>query len=58
VLSDEHIAYAWMTVGDYAERYCDAAGVITGPAWVVAFLGEMRTNCELFKTWLRGTKSL
>lgn len=51
-LSDEHDAYEWMTVQDYAARFCtDLFG--GGVPWIAAFLAEMRQNCAIFAGWHR-----
>jgi len=50
-LSTEHSAYAWMSVDEYAEWYCDERIAEAAPQYV-EFFREMRTNCGLFREWL------
>jgi len=51
VLSHEHTDFTWLSIDEYALRYCsDPPGA---PEWVKAFLAEMRQNCDAFRVWLR-----
>jgi 8-oxo-dGTP pyrophosphatase MutT (NUDIX family) len=50
-LSREHRGYAWMSVEEYAERYCSEAIGRAAPRYA-QFLAEMRENCRLFEQWL------
>jgi acetyl-CoA carboxylase carboxyl transferase subunit beta len=52
VLSEEHTEHAWMTAGEYAERYCGEP--VAAPDWARAFFAGMRENCALFSAWLSG----
>ena len=52
LLSSEHSDYTWLSVGEYAERYC-AEVPQTAPDWTRRFLSEMRVNCQLFDSWLQ-----
>lgn len=49
-LSDEHSAYAWMSISEYAERYCGPRVIEAAPAYV-EFLTGMRDNCQLLQAW-------
>jgi 8-oxo-dGTP diphosphatase len=50
-LSDEHRAYAWMSIDDYVERYCNDALVRAMPQRADFLLG-LRENCALLREWL------
>jgi ADP-ribose pyrophosphatase YjhB (NUDIX family) len=50
-LSREHRGYVWMSVEEYAERYCSEAIGRAAPQYA-AFLAEMRENCRLLQEWL------
>lgn len=49
ILSEEHSAYAWMSVDEYAARYCGDRVAAVVPPWAQLFLAEMRENCALFR---------
>lgn len=55
LLSDEHTDYAWMTVDEYAERYCSEELSARVPEYA-AFLAGMRDNCALFRAWEQGRR--
>jgi 8-oxo-dGTP diphosphatase len=50
-LSREHRGYDWMSVEEYAERYCSEAIGKAAPQYA-SFLAEMRENCRLLQDWL------
>ena len=52
ILSDEHARFDWLTVEEYAERYCPEDVHPTTAPWVRAFLAEMREDCRLLREWL------
>jgi 8-oxo-dGTP pyrophosphatase MutT (NUDIX family) len=45
-LSDEHTAHAWISIADYAERYCGERVTQHAPQYADFLLG-MRENCRL-----------
>jgi 8-oxo-dGTP diphosphatase len=49
-LSVEHTAYAWMTVEEYAQRYCSEKIESAVPQFA-SFLSGLRENCRLFSQW-------
>jgi 8-oxo-dGTP diphosphatase len=51
-LSGEHSAFAWMSVEEYAERYCGAQLAAAAPQYS-DFLARMRENCELVRAWMQ-----
>jgi 8-oxo-dGTP pyrophosphatase MutT (NUDIX family) len=58
MLSDEHTRFDWLTVEEYAERYCPEDVHPTTAPWVRAFLAEMRADCRLLREWLAHRQQL